>query len=154
MVSPTSHTPFGAFPSCLFPPGHPPSAAGRSQSFGCPPRGAHPCPRSSDNQTLPAPSHGSLNPPHLILQHIHAHHRIFKPPTPSSFCLKNPNKGSGRPVSCPSSIFLPLAAEKRDSAVPSACEKPPPALCFMKENLLGRAAKRSQPPAGCFRWER
>lgn len=37
--------------------------------------------------------------------------------------------------------------------MPSACEKPPPALCFMKENLLGRAAKRSQPPAGCFRRE-
>lgn len=35
--------------------------------------------------------------------------------------------------------------------MPAACEKPPPASCFMKENLLGRAAKRSQPPAGCFR---
>lgn len=35
--------------------------------------------------------------------------------------------------------------------MPTACEKLPPASCFMKENLLGRAAKRSQPPAGCFR---
>lgn len=116
---------------------------------------------SSDNQTLPGPSLGSPKPSHplLLLHHIQGHHYIFKRLITPSFCLRKLNKGTGRlaggdtgwPVSWPPSVFLPLAAKKRDSAVPTTCEKLPPASCFMKENLLGRAAKRSQPPAGCFR---
>lgn len=56
------------------------AAGGRSQPFGCPARGAHPCPTpGSDNQSLPVPTPScsfctfrptiiiSLNPPHPLL---------------------------------------------------------------------------------------
>lgn len=149
-TSPAAHTILGHSPSSLFPLDTTLGAAGRSQPFGCPACWAHPC----DNQTclLPGGQSGA-SPPQAAPSAHSGPSSYLQPPPNVLFLPQGLNKGRGRPVSCPPSLFLPLAAEKRDSAVPTACEKLPPALCFMKENLLGRAAKRSQPPAGCLRRE-
>lgn len=139
--------------------------------YRCPKQGAQPHPTTHPaqshqpwppNLSCPQPRWPEAFPPHtapsphsgpsLYLQLLC--NTLFLPPL-----LKHSTKapavslaaggGTDWPVSCPPSIFFPLAAEKRDSAVPTACEKPPPAWCFMKEEIsLGEQPNVPSLPLG------